>query len=70
MLEARGSGLRWREWIAMLLHTSASRVLINGQQTDDILHRKVYGRATLIPVPIYPGNEPTSTADDVIGHRL
>uniref|UniRef100_A0A8R7PF27 Reverse transcriptase domain-containing protein n=1 Tax=Triticum urartu TaxID=4572 RepID=A0A8R7PF27_TRIUA len=40
MLEARGFGPRWREWIAMLLHTSASRVLINGQQTDDILHRK------------------------------
>uniref|UniRef100_A0A8R7UBF2 Reverse transcriptase domain-containing protein n=1 Tax=Triticum urartu TaxID=4572 RepID=A0A8R7UBF2_TRIUA len=40
MLRAKGVGQRWREWIAMLLRTSSSRVLINGQQSDDILHRR------------------------------
>uniref|UniRef100_A0A8R7NZQ8 Reverse transcriptase domain-containing protein n=1 Tax=Triticum urartu TaxID=4572 RepID=A0A8R7NZQ8_TRIUA len=38
MLEARGFGQRWREWIAMLLRTSASRVMINGQQSEVIHH--------------------------------
>lgn len=40
MLEARGFGPRWREWIAMLLHTSRSQVLINGQLSDYIQHRR------------------------------
>uniref|UniRef100_A0A8R7V0H0 Reverse transcriptase domain-containing protein n=1 Tax=Triticum urartu TaxID=4572 RepID=A0A8R7V0H0_TRIUA len=38
MLEARGFGQRWREWIAMLLRTSASRVMINRQQLEVIHH--------------------------------
>ena len=33
MMQARGFGARWREWIAMILRTSTSRVLINGQRS-------------------------------------
>ncbi|KAE8776883.1 hypothetical protein D1007_50376 [Hordeum vulgare] len=40
MLQARGFGERWREWIAMLLCTSSSRILINGEQSDPIRHHR------------------------------
>ena len=40
MLRARGFSARWREWIAMLLRTSSSRVLINGGLSELVVHRK------------------------------
>ncbi|KAE8806743.1 reverse transcriptase [Hordeum vulgare] len=40
MLQARGFGARWREWMAMLLRTSTSRVLINGELSEKIQHMR------------------------------
>jgi mannosylglycoprotein endo-beta-mannosidase len=40
MLRARGFGDRWREWIAMLLASSSSQVLINGIPSHFVLHRR------------------------------
>ena len=40
MLQARGFCAHWRDWIAMLLRTYSSRILINGQQSKDVLHRQ------------------------------
>lgn len=40
MLRARGFSARWREWIAMLLRTSSSRVLINGHMSELVYHQK------------------------------
>jgi hypothetical protein len=40
MLKARGFSDRWREWIAMILASSSSQVLINGVASDFILHRR------------------------------
>jgi mannosylglycoprotein endo-beta-mannosidase len=40
MLKARGFGERWREWIALILATSSSQILINGVTSDFVLHRR------------------------------
>jgi hypothetical protein len=39
MMQARGFGARWCEWIAMILRTLTSRVLINGHQSESVTHR-------------------------------
>jgi hypothetical protein len=39
MLKARGFGDRWREWIAMILASSSSQILINGAASDFVIHR-------------------------------
>jgi hypothetical protein len=40
MLKARGFGERWREWIAMILASSSSQILINGMASNFVLHRR------------------------------
>lgn len=40
MLKAHGFGRKWREWIATLLGSASSRILINGQLTQPIKHRR------------------------------
>lgn len=40
LLEFRGFGPKWREWISALFLTSSTKVLINSALTDQILHRK------------------------------
>jgi mannosylglycoprotein endo-beta-mannosidase len=40
MLKARGFGNRWREWIAMILASSTSQVLINGIASEFVIHRR------------------------------
>jgi hypothetical protein len=40
MLKARGFGARWREWIAMILATSSSQVIINGTASAFVRHRR------------------------------
>lgn len=39
MLHCRGFGHRWRTWIAMLLGTSSSRIVLNGIQGPNIRHQ-------------------------------
>jgi hypothetical protein len=39
MLMARGFGDHWREWIAMILASSSSQILINGAASDFVIHR-------------------------------
>jgi hypothetical protein len=38
MLKARGFGDRWREWIAMILASFSSQILINGAASDFVIH--------------------------------
>jgi hypothetical protein len=40
MLQARGFPVRWRNWIALLLRTASSRVLINGALGRTIEHHR------------------------------
>jgi hypothetical protein len=40
VLEAKGFGLRWRDWIACLFLTSNTRICVNGDLTDKIFHRR------------------------------
>jgi hypothetical protein len=40
MLRARGFGERWIEWIAMILATSSSQVLVNGSASEFVIHRR------------------------------
>ncbi|KAK1620547.1 hypothetical protein QYE76_026064 [Lolium multiflorum] len=40
MLQARGFPVRWRNWIALLLRTASSKVLINGAPGRSIEHRR------------------------------
>ncbi|KAK1668638.1 hypothetical protein QYE76_056797 [Lolium multiflorum] len=40
MLRARGFSDRWRDWIAMMLATSSSRVILNGEVGPRFLHRR------------------------------
>ena len=38
VLQARGFGNRWRRWIATLLRTASSRIILNGHQGPPISH--------------------------------
>lgn len=38
VLETLGFSTKWRDWIAALLGTSSSKILINGQPTKEIRH--------------------------------
>jgi hypothetical protein len=40
MLRARGFGERWIDWIAMILATSSSQVLVNGSASEFVIHRR------------------------------
>lgn len=40
VLEHVGFSTRWRDWIAVLLGTASSRVLINGQPTQEVKHAR------------------------------
>jgi hypothetical protein len=40
MLKARGFGESWREWIAMILASSSSQIIINGIASDFVLHQR------------------------------
>lgn len=40
VLQALGFSTKWRDWIAALLGTTSSRVLINGQPTQGIKHAR------------------------------
>ena len=41
ILEAKGFGQIWRDWIACLLFSTSTRILVNGELTDCIFHRRV-----------------------------
>jgi len=49
VMEALGFSTKWRDWIATLLGTSSSRVLVNGQPTKEIKHAR--GLRQGIPYP-------------------
>jgi hypothetical protein len=38
VMEALGFNNKWIDWIAALLGTASSKVLVNGQPTQEILH--------------------------------
>jgi hypothetical protein len=38
ILQAKGFGIKWRNWIACLLRTASTRILVNGSLTDFIQH--------------------------------
>jgi hypothetical protein len=40
VLEARGFGQKWRNWISAILATASTRILINGELSDRIWHRR------------------------------
>jgi hypothetical protein len=40
VLEAKGFGQRWRNWITAVLATASTRVLVNGELTELIWHRR------------------------------
>lgn len=40
VLAAKGFSQTWRNWIASMLASSSTRVLVNGELTDKIMHRK------------------------------
>jgi len=40
VMEALGFSNKWRDWIATLLGTASSKVLVNGQPTQEILHAR------------------------------
>jgi hypothetical protein len=40
VLENLGFNTKWRDWIAALFGTATSRVLINGQPTEEIKHER------------------------------
>ncbi|KAK1606249.1 hypothetical protein QYE76_029922 [Lolium multiflorum] len=40
VLEARGFGQNWRNWISAILATASTRILINGELSDKIWHRR------------------------------
>lgn len=40
VLEAKGFGRRWRNWLACLLLTANTKILVNGELTDIIRHRR------------------------------
>lgn len=39
VMEKMGFGVKWREWVSILLQTATSRVLVNGAQTQKFRHR-------------------------------
>lgn len=40
VLEALGFSTKWRDWIASLLGTASSKILVNGQPTQGIKHAR------------------------------
>jgi hypothetical protein len=40
VMEALGFNNKWIDWIAVLLGTASSKVLVNGQPTQEILHAR------------------------------
>ncbi|KAM0844595.1 hypothetical protein ACQ4PT_056936 [Festuca glaucescens] len=40
VLEANGFGQRWRDWIACLLLTASTKIIVNGELTTSIIHRR------------------------------
>ena len=40
VLQALGFSTKWRDWIAALLGTTTSKVLINGEPTQGIRHAR------------------------------
>ncbi|KAM0839424.1 hypothetical protein ACQ4PT_060322 [Festuca glaucescens] len=40
VLEAKGFGQRWRDWIACLLLTATTKITVNGELTANIMHRR------------------------------
>jgi hypothetical protein len=40
VLQAMGFGVRWRRWIATLLSTASSSILMNGQPGKRIRHQR------------------------------
>jgi hypothetical protein len=64
VLKARGFPQRWRNWIAAILGSSTSRVIINGQQSDKIYHRRgVRQGDPLFPFSLHISNGSSSEDD-------
>ncbi|KAM0849018.1 hypothetical protein ACQ4PT_053996 [Festuca glaucescens] len=40
VLEAKGFGQKWRDWIACLLFTASTSIIVNGELTDPISHKR------------------------------
>lgn len=40
VLEAKGFGIKWRNWISCLLLTASTRIAVNGELTDPIHHMR------------------------------
>ena len=40
VLEAKGFGQRWRDWIACLLYTATTKIIVNGEFSRRIFHRR------------------------------
>ncbi|KAM0901815.1 hypothetical protein ACQ4PT_019723 [Festuca glaucescens] len=39
VLEAKGFGQKWRDWIACLMFTASTMIIVNGELTDPIVHK-------------------------------
>jgi hypothetical protein len=44
-LKALGFGQKWRDWVAAILATSSSRVLVNGRPSNKFKHAQGCGKA-------------------------
>jgi hypothetical protein len=40
VLEAKGFGLKWRDWIACLFLSTSTKIVVNGELTDRFFHRR------------------------------
>jgi hypothetical protein len=40
VLESKGFGQKWRDWIACLLLTASTMIIVNGELTEPIFHKR------------------------------
>jgi hypothetical protein len=40
VLESKGFGQKWRDWIACLLLTASTTIIVNGELTEPIFHKR------------------------------